>query len=71
MEVPDFFHKKLHKLIISGIEKLQVGRYFRLSTWDSQNASKEFLMTLSKFHEKIPRRSGVIKNFRLSLRTKD
>ena len=33
-------------------------RYFRLLIWGCQNVSKEILLTLSKFHEKCPGRSG-------------
>ena len=47
---------------------LSMRRYFRLPSWGWLNVSKEILLTLSKFHEKLPSRSRDIKSFLLGKR---
>ena len=42
---------------------LSMRRYFRLLAWGWLNVSKEILLTLSKFHEKLPSGSRDIKSF--------
>ena len=64
MEAPSFFHEKFGHYKWN--EKLQFAylQMFQIFNLGCQNISSEILLTLSKFHQKIPNRFGDFKKFR-------